>query len=146
MQQEIEGFITSKHIAVVGVSRNKNKFGSATYRDIKKRGFQVYPVNPSMDNFHCGRCHQSLADLPEHVDAALITVRPDKAVPVVESAAASPVRKLWFQQGGDFTEAGDIARQAGLEVVTGKCILMYAQPVSRIHAFHRWLWKLIGKY
>ena len=146
MQQDIENFINSEHIAVVGVSRNKNKFGSAAYRDLKKRGYEVYPVNPSMDQFQGDKCYPSLAELPEHVDTAVIVVTPDKAIPVVESAANSPVHKLWFQQGADFTEAADIARQAGLEVITGKCILMYAPPVTGIHAFHRWIWKLIGKY
>lgn len=139
MIPEIEAFINSKHIAVVGVSRQKRKFGNIIFETLQKRGFQVYPVNPEGSFFGSPRCYRSLEDVPDDVKAAVISTRPSNAMAVVESAIRRQFEILWFQQGGDFAEAAAAAQKAGLKVVTGRCVLLYAPPVTGIHALHRFL-------
>jgi predicted CoA-binding protein len=133
-------------IAVVGVSRKKIKFGSSAFRELKKRGYDVYPVHHSMDELDGVKCYRSVGNLPVVPDCVLITVKPESALEVVEQAAAKGIRKAWFQQGADFSEAIAGASQAGLQVVSGRCILMYAEPVTGFHRFHRFLNRLFGKY
>jgi predicted CoA-binding protein len=41
-----------------------------------------------------------------------------------------------------FTPAHETER---LIAVSGQCIYMFAEPVSSLHAFHRWFWRLFGK-
>lgn len=139
MIPEIEKFINSKKIAVVGVSRQKRKFGNVIYETLKKRGFQVYPVNPEGSFSGATSCYRSPEDVPDDVKAAVISTRPSNAMAVVESAIRRQFEILWFQQGGDFAEAAAAAQKAGLKVVTGRCVLLYAPPVTGIHALHRFL-------
>jgi hypothetical protein len=133
-------------IAVVGVSRKKIKFGASAFRELKKRGYDVYPVHHSMDDLDGVKCYQSVASLPLVPDCVLLTVKPKTASEIVGQAVAKGVRLVWFQQGTDFSEAIDRAKQAGLQVVSGRCILMYADPVTGLHRFHRFLNRLFGRY
>lgn len=142
MSEQAENFVASKHIAVVGVS--KRKFGGSIYKTLKKRGFKVYAVHPEMKTFDDDPCYSSLTSVPDEVDAAVVAVSTESAERVVDDAIGRGIGKLWFQQGHDFTKAAERAAASGIRTVTGKCILMYAQPVTGIHAFHRFLARLFG--
>ena len=143
MDESIAGFIDAKHIAVVGVS--KRKFGGTIYRTLKQRGYQVYPVHPQTETFDGDRCSAGLADLPDEVAAAVIAVKPAQAEGVVDDAKAAGITTLWFQQGADFSKAIAHADALGIQTISGKCILMYASPVTGIHAVHRFFARLFGR-
>ncbi|MEW5794930.1 MAG: CoA-binding protein [Candidatus Zixiibacteriota bacterium] len=133
-------------IAVAGVSRRKNKFGSVALRELTKRGYEVYPVHPALDSTDGIRCFHSLADLPVLPDMVLVTLKPGGAVDIVDQAATLGIRKVWFQQGADFSEAISRARDAGMEIVSRRCVLMYAGPLTGIHRVHRFFSRLLGQY
>ncbi len=142
MNERIESFIKSKHIAVVGVS--ERKFGGTIYKSLKKRGYTVCPVHPTMKTFDRDQCFATLQAIPEQVEAAVIAVSPANAEKVVEDARNADIAKLWFQRGADFSKAVEKAEASGMQVVSGRCILMYAPPVRGIHAVHRFLARLFG--
>jgi len=135
-----------KSIAIAGVSSNKRKFGGTAYRELKKRGYRMFGVHPSLESIDGERCYKSLAELEAVPDCVLVCVKPDRAAAVVDQAVALGVAKIWFQQGADFSEAQARADAAGLRTVAGRCILMYTEPVGGVHRFHRGLSKLFGRY
>jgi len=144
MNIEADQFLDNARVAVVGATDNKRKFGYTIYRTLKAKGIPVVPVNPNADTVDSDQAFARLSDTGGDITAAIIVVRPDKAVDVVRDAIAGRVRRLWFQRGADFAEAERIAGEAGLQTVSGKCILMYAKPVNGIHAVHRLLARLFG--
>lgn len=146
MDPKIQDFIQSKRLAVVGVSRSSQKFGTAIYTELKTRGFDVYAVNPNMDTINGDKCYHTLGELAGQVDGAVICLPPHKAAPVIREAAAAGIRRLWLQQGAQSAETEQAAREAGVSPVTGKCILMYAGEVKSVHAFHRFFARLFGQY
>ena len=40
-------------------------------------------------------------------------------------------------------EAVRTAAEVGVELIHGQCIMMYARPTG-VHAFHAWLWRVLG--
>ena len=140
MDQKVSQFISSKAIAVVGVSSSRMKFGTSVYRTLKKNGYRVFGVNPSLGSFDGDTCYASLSELPEPVEAVFVSVKPDKLDNLVNE-----VKRLWFQQGADYTKLAAQASEAGLDAVTGKCLLLYAEPVKGIHRIHRFFSELFGK-
>lgn len=144
MTLERDNFLTGR-IAVVGASSQNNRFGGYIYRTLKQKGYDVVPVNPRAAAIEHDHCYSSLDSIPGQLDAAIVAVKPEKALKVVDDAIAAEVPRLWFQQGADFSEAENRARQAGIETVSGKCIIMYAHPVRGIHRLHRAIADLFGK-
>lgn len=143
MDRTIEEFMNAKHIAVVGVSQKK--FGGAIYKTLKQKGYTVYPVHPTRRSFDGDACYRTLGAVPSEVKAAVVAVSPEAAGAVVDDACSAGITHLWFQQGKDFSAAAARAEAGGVQTITRKCILMYAQPVTGIHAVHRFFARLFGR-
>lgn len=145
MDPTIETFVQNKRVAVVGFSRSGKKFGNAAYKELKERGYQVFAVHPHADQIDGEKCYPNLAALKGMVDGVFLCVPPREVVPVLREAAEAGIRHVWMQQGSESAEAVQLGKELGLQVVSGKCILMYAPPVRSFHAFHRFVMKLIGQ-
>ena len=141
----VEDFLSEQKIAVVGISRSKNKFGNAIYRELKKKGYTLFPVNPNMDEFEGDKCFSSLSSVPEQVDALIINIPPKNTKAIVEEAKTIGIHKIWMQQGSESEKAIKFCNDNNIEVVTGECILMFAEPAAFFHRAHRWVNKITGK-
>jgi predicted CoA-binding protein len=145
MEKSIESFLLCKRIAVAGASRDKRKFGYAIYTELKQRGYEVYAVNPLADEVAGDPCYASLELLKDKIDSVVMVVTPSKGEALVRQAAAIGVKQLWLQSGADSPELIALGKSLGMNVVAGKCILLYEEPVQSIHAFHRFFAKLFGQ-
>ncbi len=143
-RREIEEFLAQKHIAFVGVSRDPKAFANSVYRALKKRGYQLYPVNPNSDLLEGDHCYHDLTQLPEQVEGALIMVPPGAAVGVVRGCAAAGIPRVWLGNGAVSPEAVDFCREQGISVVDGACPMMFAEPVGFGHACHRFVKRITG--
>jgi len=145
MNKAIEDFVGGKRIALAGISRSGKKFGNTLFTELKGRGYDVFPVHPAAKEIGGTPCYPDLASLKGRVDGALVVLPPDKALPVLRDAASAGVKNVWLQQGAESPEAAALAEELKLNLVNGRCILMYAQPVRSFHAFHRAVMKLFGR-
>ncbi|MGE5326767.1 MAG: CoA-binding protein [Deltaproteobacteria bacterium] len=141
----VEDFVGQQSFAIVGVSRQPRKFGTYAYKELKKRGYRVFPVNPQAETIEGDRCFPSLAALPEPVGGVLIVVPPSQTEQVVREAAAAGIKRVWMQQGAASPQAIQYCEQNGISEVHGECILMFAGSVESVHRFHRFVWKILGK-
>ncbi len=146
MNQFVKEFIKSKRIAVVGVSQSETKFGNSVYRALKSKGYDVIPVHQTMENFDQDLCYKTIQAISPKVDAVLINVKKGNVKSILDDAHQAEIKKIWLQQGSETPETVQYAQMLGLNIVSGSCILMYAEPVKSVHAVHRWIWRLIKKY
>lgn len=145
MNQAINDFINGKRIAVVGVSRNAKKFGNAIYTELKQRGYQVFAVNPSINEIAGDPCYPNLKALQGKIDGVLVCVPSSKGETVLREAAELGLHNVWLQQGADSPKLIKLGSELGLNMVSRKCILMYAPPVRSFHKFHRAIAKLFSQ-
>jgi len=139
----IEEFTSQKTVALVGASRSGKGFGHVLLKELVKKGARVYPVHPEATEIAGMRCSPNLAGLPEEVGGVVVVVPPEQAVGVVRDAIAARIPRVWLQQGAESAEAVSLAEQAGVKVVAGHCLLMFAEPVDGwAHRFHRWVLKI----
>src|SRR5262249_35855186 len=143
--KNIYDFVDQKTLAVVGVSRDSKKFGNLAYRELKTKGYRVFPVNPGMDTLDGDRCYANLESLPEKVDGVVIVVPPGQTEKVVHEVKAAGIKRVWMQQGAESDTAIQFCRSHGIQEVHGECILMFAPPVQSYHKVHRNLAGLFGK-
>ena len=140
----IDAFLAEPALAVVGVSRSGKGFGNVAARELRRKGYRVYPVNPQADVVDGERCYRSLAALPEPVGGVLVVVPPEQGIDVVRQAAAAGIRRVWLQQGAESPRLKHVCAELGLETVAGECVLMFASPTG-VHKAHQWVWRMIGK-
>jgi uncharacterized protein len=147
MNTRIQEFISGKRIAVVGASRtnDKYKFGNMAAEELKRRGYEISFVHPQADTINGETAYPSLSALTGKVDGVLVSLPASRSGPVLKDAAAAGLRNVWIQLGGESPELVELGEELKLNLVTGKCILMYARPVRSYHAIHRFIARAIGQ-
>jgi hypothetical protein len=145
-KEAIDNFLQKKRIAIVGVSRAGKKFGNIAYRELKAKGYKIFPINNKTDRIEDDICYPSLRDLPEPVDGVLIVVPKNQTKQIIQEAYTEGIKNIWIQQGAESKEAIDLCKNEKINCVYGQCILMFAEPVGLPHNIHRCIWRLIGKY
>ena len=143
---DIERFFASKAYAVIGVSSNQRKFGNIVYRTMRDKGFTVYPVHPTLETVEGDRCFANIASLPAEVTSMITVVPPQVTEDVTAAAIARDMAAIWMQPGSESDRAENDLRAAGRTVIHGQCILMFLEPVTSVHALHRWFRKVVGAY
>ena len=136
-RSSVQDFLSQPVLAVVGASRNPQKFGSSIYRELKAKGHHVLPVNPHAETVDGDPCYPSLAALPETPGGIVIVVPPAETEKIVREAAAAKITRVWLQRGAESPEAIAYCAANGIQVISGECILMFAEPAAFYHKIHR---------
>ena len=144
-RRTVDEFMEQKNLALVGASSGGKKFGNTILREMSKKGYSMHPVHPTARNIDGRPCRSRLADLPEEVTGLILAVPPEQTERVVKEIASTNIRHVWMQQGAQSERAVRICDELGVSCVAGECMLMFAEPVRSLHAFHRWIWKVLGK-
>lgn len=145
MDNHIQDFISKKRIALAGASRSPNKFGNAAYKELKARGYEVLLIHPEARELEGATCYPNLSVIPGKVDAMLVSVPPSRSENLLREAASVGVRDVWLQAGAETPDLLTLGQELGLNIVSGKCILMYAPPVKGFHWWHRAFCRVTGQ-
>ena len=117
-KKSVENFLASKKIAVVGVSRNNRKFGNTVYRELKKKGYEVYPINPYAQTIDGDVCYPDITSIPEKPDAVLLSISQDKTEAIVEEILDAGIDKVWMQQGSQSEKAIKFCEDNNIDCVS----------------------------
>ncbi|MBC8507912.1 MAG: CoA-binding protein [Anaerolineales bacterium] len=146
MDQKIQDFIEKKRIAIVGASSASEKFGNSAAKELIERGYEVVYVHPSANEIDGQPVYRDLAAVKDKADAVWVCVPSEGGEAVLREAADAGFQNVWLQQGASSPELLKVGEELDLDLVSGKCILMYAEPVGSFHKFHQVIWKVIGQY
>ncbi|MEC9354252.1 MAG: CoA-binding protein, partial [Candidatus Thermoplasmatota archaeon] len=91
-------------IALVGASNDPSKFGNRIFRDLRRKGYIVWPVNPRELEIEGVAASADLESLSGTPDIVNFVVPPPVALAVAKQAVALGIRRLWFQPGSESEE------------------------------------------
>ena len=113
---------TCRTIAVVGLSADwfRPSFFAAKY--MLDHGYTVIPVNPKYPEILGQKAYASLREIPVRVDMVDVFRRTADVPPIAREAIDIGARCLWQQLGVVNLEADALAREAGLDSVTDRCV------------------------
>ncbi len=140
-----EQFWERPSFAFVGNSEKKG-FPLLSYGKSKKIGKKAFAVDPSRDSIAGDRAYSDFDALPEKVDAAVLEVPREDTAEWVKKAADAGIEHVWIHQNRETPEALDIAKERGLDVLTGSCAVMYVNRGPSYHSIHKLIMKLAKKY
>jgi predicted CoA-binding protein len=143
--KQIEDFIAAQPVAMVGVSRNPKKFGHMAFKELREKGLNLIPVNPTVGEILGQKAYPDVKSLPSDVKGVIIMTKKDQTASIVREAREKGIKNIWIQQNSDSKEAIKELDGSDINYITGECILMYHKPHS-FHKFHRAIKKLFGSY
>jgi predicted CoA-binding protein len=121
----IKSFLNTKNVfAVVGASRNPEKYGYQVCRDLLNAGYRVYCVNPNADEVLGNKCFPNLEVLPIKPDVVDIVVPPKITEWTVKICKKLGIIKVWMQPGSESESAIRFCEENGIDVVHGVCVMV----------------------
>jgi predicted CoA-binding protein len=111
-----------RHVAMVGVSANPEKPSNIVFRYLTAHGYNVIPVNPTIDEVFGKKCYPNLSAIPAKVEVVDIFRKSEDIPPIVDEAIKIGAKAIWMQEGIINNAAAEKAEAAGLLVVMDKCM------------------------
>ena len=112
----------SKVIAVVGYSPDPFRTSHQIADYLKRAGYKVYAVNPTVTEIDGEHSYPSLADVPEPIDIVNVFRRTQYLPGVVDEAIAVGAKAIWAQLGVNHPDAERKAEDACTPIVMNVCI------------------------
>ena len=125
MHSTIQAILNLKSFAVVGVSRNPDKYGYKVYKSLKAAGYTVYPVNPNVETIDGNTVYPTLASISGNIDCVVTVVPPSVTLDIMRQAGELSIKYVWMQPGSEGETAVNEAESHGIYVVhSGPCIMV----------------------
>jgi predicted CoA-binding protein len=145
-QKTIDDFFAQPNFAIAGVSRNSKKFGNIIYRALKKKGTNVFAVNPNTDSIDGDKCYRTINDLPAETKALIIFTPPAQTASILKDAHEKGIKHIWIQQKCESKEALVFADKMDPVPIYGYCFFMFMKPFTFPHNMHRFFFKMSKQF
>jgi len=117
--------------AVVGASRNPEKYGYKVFKDLLEAGYEVYPVNPKAREIRGRKCYPDLRSLPRKPDVVVFVVPPGVTRSLTGQCIELGVKFVWMQPGAESEEAIRELEEAGVKVFHNVCIMITRRRMAQ---------------
>lgn len=118
-------FFAANNFAVVGASRDREKYGNIVFQRLLNSGRVVYPINPSADEIEGREAYPDLNSLPSVPESISIVTPPPITRKAIQEAMQLGVKNIWMQPGAEDDFSAQLAREANINVIDdGSCILV----------------------
>lgn len=143
MKRKFQALFDPKSIAFIGASNDAHKWGFIVLANLINCGFRgpIYPVNPNEPRVQGMKAYNSVADLPEAPDLAVIAIPPMAIPPIIDECVDKGIRAAVIITAG-FAEVGVDGERLQTEMVEkarrGKMVLVgpncngIMRPISRL--------------
>ena len=105
---------TSKVVAVIGASNNRQKFGNRALRAFREQGYTVIPINPHEVEVEGLKAYASVLDVPGTIDMVSFYVPPEVGETLIGEVARKQIPEVWLNPGAESDEL--IARARALAI------------------------------
>ncbi len=126
----------TRTIAMVGASPSSNRDSHSVMAYLKRQGYRVIPVNPTVaenSSILGETVRADLASIPEAFELVDVFRNPQAVAGIVDEILALDRRPrvLWLQLGVIDAQAAERARSAGIGVVMNRCIRIEHRRLRR---------------
>jgi uncharacterized protein len=112
-------------VAVIGASGDRRKFGNKAVRAFLRQGYDVRPVNPTVESVEGLATYSSITDIPDPIDMVTIYVKPEIGINLLDGIAAKRPAEFWVNPGAESPEFLARAESLGLQPIQA-CSIMGA--------------------
>ena len=111
-------------VAVVGATDNPSKYGYVIYRDLKRKGYRVFAVNPGRSTVDSNPAYRDLRSLPEKPTIVNVVVPPRVTASVLKESLDLGLLNVWLQPGAESPENLAFLQENGFNYLANACIMV----------------------
>ena len=106
-QPDLTNLFNPNSIAVIGASRDPNKIGYITVKNLVESGFKgnIYPVNPNATEIQNFKCYPDLQSLPESPELVIISLPAQLVLEILNQCVQKNAKNIVVFSAG-FKEVG----------------------------------------
>ncbi len=112
----------SKRIAVVGLSANPDRTSYMVSEAMKNAGYEIIPVNPSVDEVLGVKAVASLKDIDGEIDIVNVFRRSEYLPDIARETVEVGAKAFWAQLGVVNEEAYHFLQENNVTTVMDRCI------------------------
>ncbi|MFC0472574.1 CoA-binding protein [Halalkalibacter kiskunsagensis] len=112
----------SKRIAVVGLSANPDRTSYMVSEAMQNAGYEIIPVNPSVDEVLGVKAVGSLKEIEGDIDIVNVFRRSEFLPEVAKETIEVEAKSFWAQLGLENEEAYEMLTEKGIKTVMNRCI------------------------
>ena len=124
MDSKIKNFFYPSSICIAGASTKEKSIGYELLKSIKEYGFtgKIYPVNPKTNSILDYKCYNSIEEIKDKIDLAIVLVPKTAVEDTIESLLLKNVASIILVTAGfrEVSKEGEEAEKRILKKVTGK--------------------------
>jgi predicted CoA-binding protein len=124
MQELIKEFLAQKKFAIIGATDDPQKYGNQIVKNLKSRGYEVYPVNPRISELEGLKCYPAIKDIPLKVDVVDFVVPPAVTEVILKRCKELGLDRIWLQPGSESEAAIAYCNENKLKVVHSVCVML----------------------
>ncbi|WP_179361542.1 CoA-binding protein [Nitrosopumilus cobalaminigenes] len=129
--ERIREILSLNKVVVIGMSKNSSKAAHYVPKYLSDNGYDITPVNPTTDEILGKKCYSSISEIDGEIDIVDVFRPSDQVLPVIQEAIKKKPKVIWLQEGIHNSEAEDLAKKAGIQVVFNRCMLAEHQRLSQ---------------
>ncbi len=122
------------NVAIIGASRDREKFGNKAVRAYHAHGHRVFPVNLREKEIEGLPAYRSVLDIPEKLDVVLVYVPPATTLRLLPDLVKIAPKQLFLNPGSEDDAVVARAQELGLEPILACSIVAIGDNPSRYGA------------
>lgn len=123
----------AKVVTVVGLSDRPWRASHGVSSYLQSCGYQIVPVNPNISEALGEPSVTRLEEVSVPIDVIDVFRRPEFVTELVDAAIQSGAKLFWMQEGIRDSLSAGLLREAGLEVVEDRCLMVeHMRLISRV--------------
>ncbi|MBN2010896.1 CoA-binding protein [candidate division KSB1 bacterium] len=143
MKSQIQQFWSKRHYVLFGMSRKKESVSREVYTLMTCKGYDIYPINPNVDEIDGIRCYRHLADINAPIDGAVIITNPTISHQVVRDCEQQGITDFWFQYNTLDDALKTYMNEHNLNFINS-CVLLHHKESPFPHSVHRFFYRLFN--
>jgi predicted CoA-binding protein len=111
-------------IALIGATNDSTKFGNIIYRDLKRKKYLIYGINPKASTIDGDKAFHTIEDLGFIPDILNFVIPPSLALPLIKTAIDKGYDNFWLQPGAESEEIISLLETSGKNFLAHACVMV----------------------
>jgi len=93
--------MNSKNVAILGASKNPERYSNIAQKLLKEKGYIVFPINPGYEKIYNAVCYKSISDIKENIGTLTVYMNPDRLQGLIDEIIKKKPDRIILNPGSE---------------------------------------------